>query len=218
MLSRRSLIAAFTAVAALLSIGAPAQADSATDARAFIQRLADTAMTTVAVKGLPDEERTRRFRTLFVDTFDLPEIGKLVLGRYWRAATPEQQHEFLRLFEDVQVYTWARRFKDYSGETLEILSVVPEGETDFIVQSRIKREKLDPIQVGWRVRKAGETFHVLDIVVEGASMAFTHRSEYSSVIQSGGGQVDALLAALRKKVAQLQAEVNTAQVPGPKAN
>src|SRR5512145_102901 len=121
MLSRRSLIAAFVAGAALVSAGGSARAETYVEARAFIQRLADTAMNTVAVKGLTDEERARRFRTLFVDTFDLPEIGKLVLARYWRTATPEQQQEFLRLFEDIQVYTWTRRFRDYSGETLEIL-------------------------------------------------------------------------------------------------
>ncbi len=214
MLSRRSLIAAFAAVAAVVSLAAPVRADTNADARAFIQRLADTAMNTVAVKGLTDEERASRFRTLFVDTFDLPEIGKLVLARYWRTATPEQQQEFLRLFEDIQVYTWTRRFKDYSGETLDILGVQAEGENDLQVESRIKRQKLDPIAVSWRVRRAGDTFKVLDIKVEGASMAFTHRSEYSSVIQGNGGKVEALLAALRKKVAQLQAEVGT----GARAN
>lgn len=218
MLSRRSLIAALVAVTALVSLGGPARADSSADARAFIQRLADTAMNTVAVKGLSDDERARRFRTLFVDTFDLPEIGKLVLGRFWRVATPEQQQEFLHLFEDVQVYTWTRRFRDYSGETLDILGIQSEGEADLLVDSRIKRGRLEPIAVAWRVRKSGDTFKVLDIKVEGASMAFTHRSEYSSVIQGNGGQVEALLVALRKKVAQLQSEVSTAQAPGPKAN
>lgn len=206
MLSRRTLISAFAATAALVSVGAPARADDHADARAFIQRLADTAMNTVAIKGLSDEERARRFRTLFVDTFDLPEIGRLVMARYWRAATPEQQQEFLRLFEDIQVYTWTRRFREYSGETLEILGVQAEGDNDVLVESRIKRQKLEPIAVSWRVRKEGDVFKVLDIKVEGASMAFTHRSEYSSVIQGGGGRVEVLLEALRRKVAQLQAE------------
>lgn len=208
MLSRRFLIAAFAAVVGLAALGEPAHADNNADARAFIQTLADNAMNTVAVKGLNDEERAKRFRTLFVDTFDLPEIGKLVLARHWKAATPEQQQEFLTLFEDVQVYTWTRRFKDYSGETLEILGVQAEGETDLQVESRMLREKLEPIAVGWRVRKSGATFKVLDIKVEGASMALTHRSEYSSVIQANGGQVAGLIAALRKKVAQLQAEAS----------
>jgi phospholipid transport system substrate-binding protein len=206
MLSRRSLIASFAAALALFAAAVPAKADNTADARAFIQRLADTAMNTVAVKGLSDDERQQRFRTLFVDTFDLPEIGKLVLGRYWRTATPDQQQEFLKLFEEIQVYTWTKRFKDYSGETLDILGVTPEGETDMLVDSRIKRQKLEPINVSWRVRKGSEGFKVLDIKVEGASMAFTHRSEYSSVIQGSGGQIEGLITAMRKKVAQMQAE------------
>lgn len=219
MMSRRFLIAAFAVSLSLLAAVVPARADTNADARAFIQRLADTAMNTVAVKGLSDDERARRFRTLFVDTFDLPEIGKLVLGRYWRVATPEQQQEFLHLFEEIQVYTWTKRFKDYSGETLDILNVALEGETDVLVDSRIKRERLDPINVAWRVRKSGEGFKVLDIKVEGASMAFTHRSEYASVIQGAGGQVEGLLAAMRKKVAQMQGEGLTAAAPGgAKAN
>lgn len=205
MLSRRSVILAAAVATAMAAWGPSARADNAADVHSFIQNLADTAMKTVAVKGLNDEERSQRFRSLFVNSFDLPEIGKLVLGRYWRVTTPEQQQEFLRLFEDVQVYTWARRFNDYSGETLDILSVTAEGDADAVVESRIKRDKQDPVAVSWRVRKSGDSFKVLDIKVEGASMALTHRSEYGSVIQAGGGQIEPLLVALRKKVAQLQA-------------
>jgi phospholipid transport system substrate-binding protein len=212
MLNRRRFLAAAAASAALVTAPGHALADQAS--RDFIVRLADTAMTTVAAKGLSDDERTTRFRTLFVENFDLPEIAKLVLGRHWRIATPDQQKDFVRLFEDIQVYTWARRFKDYSGETLEVLSVAAESDGDVQVESRIKRDRLDPINVGWRVRKHPEGLRVLDIKVEGASMAQTHRSEYSSVIQSSGGQVEGLLAAMRKKIAQLQAESATAAVSG----
>lgn len=207
MLNRRCFLSAAASMAVLAASPVSAFADPG--AKDFIVKLADTAMTTVAAKGLSDDERTKRFRTLFVDNFDIPEIGKLVLGRYWRIATPEQQKDFIRLFEDIQVYTWARRFKDYSGETLEVLAIANEADGDVQVESRIKRDKMDPINVGWRVRKAGEVYRVLDIKVEGASMAQTHRSEYSSVIQSNGGQVEGLLAAMKKKIAQLQAESTT---------
>ncbi|MBF0325152.1 MlaC/ttg2D family ABC transporter substrate-binding protein [Magnetospirillum moscoviense] len=209
MLSRRHLLAAIVSTFALVSSPASAFADPA--AGDFITKLADTAMTTVAAKGLSDDERAKRFRTLFIDNFDLPEIGKLVLARHWSAptTTDEQRTEFVRLFEEIQVLTWARRFKDYSGEKLEILAIEPGTTGDLQVESRIKREKLDPIMVGWRVRKAGAIYRVLDIKVEGASMAQTHRAEYSSVIQANGGTVDGLLAAMRKKITQLQAESKT---------
>lgn len=205
MQSRRTLIAAVVAGIVLAVAGHPARADAAQQARVFIESLADTAMQTVAVKEISDQERNRRFRTLFVNNFDLPEIGKLVLGRYWRIATPAQQQEFLRLFEDIQVLTWARRFEDYSGETLDILNVTQDGEINVTVDSRIRRQQLDPIGVSWLLRKSGEGFRVLDIKVEGASMAFTHRSEYTSVIQASGGKVDGLLNAMKRKIAQMQA-------------
>ncbi|MEW5728650.1 MAG: ABC transporter substrate-binding protein [Pseudomonadota bacterium] len=211
MLSRRTLIVA-VAAAAFAVLGGAAKADARQDAaRAFIEKLADTAMTTVAVKDIDDAERNRRFRTLFVESFDLAEIGKLVLGRYWRIATPAQQQEFLKLFEEIQVLTWAKRFKDYSGETLDVVAVHPDGELNVSVDSLIRRQKMDPIAVTWLVRKSGEGFRVLDIKVEGASMAFTHRSEYTSVIQASGGQVEGLLGAMRRKIGQMQAEQSAAR-------
>lgn len=205
MLTRRLFMAAVTAGIALTVAGRPATA-TATDARGFIQKLADTAMTTVAVPGIADDERNARFRTLFVTFFDLPEIGKLVLGRYWRAATPAEQQEFIKLFEDIQVLTWAKRFRDYSGETLEIVGVTPDGELKYTVDSLIRRQKQAPIAVTWVVHKTAEGYQVLDIKVEGASMAFTHRSEYTSVIQASGGKVAGLLDAMKKKIGQMKAD------------
>lgn len=202
MLDRRRFLTAVVAVSATVS-ARPLLAVSAPDAGAFIRGLAESAMNTVAIKDLSDGERSNRFRTLFVDTFDLPEISRFVLGRYWRSATDAQRAEFQKLFEDIQVYTWARRFKEYNGETLELGGVKAEGE-DFIVDSQMKRAKLAPINVSWRVRRSGETFHILDIIVEGASMAITFRSDYSAVLSSQGGKIDGLLDVMRKKAEQIK--------------
>lgn len=202
MLDRRSFLTALLAVSASVS-ARPLLAAPASDAGAFILGLAESAMNTVAIKDLSDAERSNRFRNLFVDTFDLPEISRFVLGRYWRSATEAQRTEFQKLFEDIQVYTWTRRFKEYNGETLELGAVKAEGE-DFIVDSQMKRAKLAPINVSWRVRRSGETFHILDIIVEGASMAITFRSDYSAVLSSQGGKMDGLLDVMRKKAEQIK--------------
>ncbi|MBI2241743.1 MAG: ABC transporter substrate-binding protein [Magnetospirillum gryphiswaldense] len=202
MLDRRSFLTAVLAVSASVS-ARPLLAGPAPDAGTFILGLAESAMNTVAIKDLSDAERSNRFRTLFVDTFDLPEISRFVLGRYWRSATEVQRTEFQKLFEDIQVYTWTRRFKEYNGETLELGAVKAEGE-DFIVDSQMKRAKLAPINVSWRVRRSGESFHILDIIVEGASMAITFRSDYSAVLSSQGGKMDGLLDVMRKKAEQIK--------------
>ncbi len=220
-LSRRSLLMALTRGAltraalagvaltgmALVGRTPPAfAAEKAKDAGAFILGLAETAMKTVAVPGISLEERAERFDRLFVVAFNLPEIGRLVLGRYWNTTPPAQQQEFLTLFRDIQTRVWASRFKEYSGETLDVVSVSPEGENpnESRVDTKLNRKSLEPVNISWRVRRDGNTFHIMDIKVEGVSMALTHRSEYTSIIQRNGGQVDTLLAAMRSKLEQLK--------------
>lgn len=202
MLSRRSFF--MTAAVAALSLRVPAAWAADDEARKFIQKMADTAMNTVAVKDLSDGDRANRFRELFVDNFDLPEICKLVLGRYWRPATDLQRGEFQKLFEDIQVYTWTRRFKEYSGETLDISGVEADSSGDTMVVSQIRRQNLAPINVSWRVRKDGSVLRIVDIIVEGASMILTYRSDYSGVLASQGGKLDALLGIMRQKAEQMK--------------
>lgn len=200
MLDRRTFF--LSAAALVVSPRIPAAQATAADAGQFIQGLADAAMKAVAVKDLQDAERAARFRTLFVNNFDLLEISRFVLGRYWRPATAEQRAEFQKLFEDIQVYTWTRRFKEYSGETLAISGVTAE-ENNYVVTSQIKRTSLAPINVQWRVRKDADVFRVVDIVVEGASMAITFRSDYGGVLASQGGKMDGLLTVMRQKLDQM---------------
>jgi phospholipid transport system substrate-binding protein len=205
MLSRRTLFQAALAGLLMISAALPARAQEA-DAKVFVEKLANTAITTMTNKGLSDGDRAQRFRQLFVSSFDIPEISRFVMGRYWRTATPEQQQQFLKEFEEIQVLTWANRFKDYEGISHQVTNVAADGERGVIVDSRLQRANQDPLAIQWRLRQAEGTYKVLDLVVAGTSMAITLRSEYASVIQGNGG-VDGLLALMRKKIGQMQTEL-----------
>ena len=192
-------------------VGAPIAAAEA-DPKAFVVHLADKAMEAMTAKGISDAERNQRFRTLFTSEVDVPEIGRFVLGRHWRAATPEQQQAFLKSFEDIVVLTWATRFKDYAGDLRHVVTnVVPEGERGILVESRVESDRRQPVNLQWKLKKGEPDLRVTDLVVEGASMAITYRNEYSAVIQANGGKIDGLLGALNSKVAELQAAKGTAK-------
>jgi phospholipid transport system substrate-binding protein len=170
--------------------------------------LADQAIEAMTGKGIADQDRMGRFRTLFTTAVDVPEIGRFVLGRSWRTAAPEQQQEFLRLFEDVVVLTWSTRFKDYGGSLRHrVTRATPEGDTGFLVESEVESEKQASIQLQWRLKQSEAGLRVVDLVIGGASMAITYRDEYRSVIQGSGGKVDSLLAMMRTKVIELQRPV-----------
>ncbi len=187
---------------ALLVFVAPARAAEKVNPAKFIEALGSAAIEGLTGADMPQPEREARFRALLTESFDLPAIGKFVLGRYWRTATPEQQAEFLQLFEDFLVKSYAVRFAKYAGERFDVLDVSREQATSAIVQTKVRRRGAEDIRVDWRVREGDNSFAIIDIIVEGVSMAVTQRSEFASVIQSRGGKVEGLLAALREKTSQ----------------
>jgi phospholipid transport system substrate-binding protein len=203
MISRRFLIAALAFALSGLSLFTASAAEA--DPKAFVTQLAGKAMETMTAKGLSDDERNQRFRTQFTSEVDVAEIGRFVLGRHWRAATPEQQQEFLRSFEDIVVLTWATRFKDYGGDLRHVVTnAMNDGERGIVVESKVERDHQTPINLQWKLKKGDADLRVVDLVVEGASMAITYRNEYAAVIQANGGKIDGLLGAMRNKVAEMR--------------
>ena len=207
-MDRRNFLRAIAVLGAVgYAFTGPAWAEAGQDAEKFVQGLAGQAITTIADRQLSDGERAIRFRNLFVSHFDIPEIGRFVLSRYWRQATPEQQQEFLKLFEDLSVVTWSKRFKEYNGETLEPTGAGKDGERGWLVESRIVRNQGPSIPIQWRLRQGDDmAFRIVDIIVDGVSMAITHRSDYAAAMQANGGKVDSLLATMRSKLDSLKTE------------
>jgi phospholipid transport system substrate-binding protein len=205
MLTRRILIV--SVLAAGLSLAAPiaAFAETLQSARDFVDVLSQQTIETLTGGNVGDSQRIERFRKIFVTSVDMPVIGKLVMARHWRNATPEQQQEFLKLFEDVVVLTWSNRFKDAAGKVkLEVVDARSDVDQGIQVESRIVRDKQDPLPLIWKIRQTADGgFRVVDLVAEGTSMVFTYREEYASVINQRGGKVDGLLEELRKLVARL---------------
>ena len=198
--TKRAIVA--LAACSLICISAhwvPASANDLTNgAEKFIQSLADDAVSTLTSKKLTETERQYKFRKLFRNYFDVDGIGKWALGRYWRKATKGERSEYLVLFEDLIVSTYAGRFNQYSIEKLAINGSVSRGKI-VVVNSHVNSDKQKPIRVDWRVTLPDGNYKIFDIVVEGVSLVKTQRQEFSSVIRRNGGNVSGLLAALRKK-------------------
>jgi phospholipid transport system substrate-binding protein len=184
----------------LLVAAAPVRAADPAQAQSFIEGLGQRAVEILNEPDLDADRAVAQFRTLFRESFDIPTIGRFVLGRYWRTASREQQQEYLELFENMVVETYARRFTEYSGETFRVLGSRGEGEGDTMVQSQIVRPAGPPIQVAWRVRERNGQFRIIDVSIEGVSMAVTQRNEFGAVIQRNGGRIEPLLETLRGRI------------------
>src|ERR671923_1631503 len=93
---RRSLLTSLFVLVGVAALAAPPPVNPA-DAVAFMNRLWERAVEVLNNKADP-AVRLERFRQLFHADFDTPGIARFVLGRYWRNASEEEQHEFVKLF------------------------------------------------------------------------------------------------------------------------
>jgi len=185
-------------------VSANAAQSSDVTAQLFIEGLADEAVQALTAEGVTREERVTRFRELLSHNFDVPVIGKWVLGRYWRTATDGEKEEYLKLFEDYVVITYVERFDQYSGEVIKVVKSVADPGQDALVFSEIHRPTGgEPIRIDWRVRNDSDIYKIIDVYVEGISMSQSQRKEFTSVIRANGGTVAGLLDVLRKKVESL---------------
>ena len=180
----------------------PAPARAADDAAGFISDLGTRAIS-VLTSAKSQAERESQFQAIFDQGFDVPGIARFVLGPYWRTATDAQREQFPKLFEAYIVHVYAVRFGGYSGEQLKVTGSRPDGDNATLVTSQIIADSnRPPIKADWRVAKTGRGFEVIDVMIEGVSMAVVEREEFSSVIQRGGGQLEALLKELRERSGQ----------------
>ena len=168
-------------------------------AERFIEKMASKALSFLADETLSQDKKKAEFTNLLNESFDMKTISRFSLGRYWRVSSDQQKKEYQKLFKDMIIEVYSDRFLEYSGQKFETRGYRPDGTKDTIVTSFVITDEGPDVQVDWRVRYKNGKYQVVDVIVEGVSMSVTQRSDFSSVIQRGGGDVKVLLAHLRDK-------------------
>ncbi len=179
-------------------------ATSTAEAAKFVQTLGDRAVALFANYTPAEAAKSREeFRQIFDQGFDLELISRFVLGSAWRTATPDQKAQYRQLFDDWVLDTYSRRIGAYKGETFKVTGSEPIAGTDAIVETEIIRNDGPPLKAAWRVRDIDGKLKIIDVVVEGISMALTQRQEFASEIQHKG--LDGLIRDLKARVDNLKA-------------
>jgi phospholipid transport system substrate-binding protein len=178
----------------LLAAASPRAVEGAAD---FIQDLAGRAIGILQSRDGKIEAREAQFRDLLSNGFDMPFIARFVLGKYWRKATPQERADYQALFTEFILQSYSRRMGGYSGETFTVAGARAAGKRDVLVRTRIARPGGPAVKADWRVRPKGGQYRIIDIMVEGVSMAVTQRSEFSAVMRRRGMQ--GLLQILRAR-------------------
>jgi phospholipid transport system substrate-binding protein len=176
----------------------PAVAD--TGPAEFVRTLGNEALGVIRA-DMPPAQKQAFFHQLLQQDFDVPGIARFVLGPSWRIASEPEKQEFSRLFMDYIVRVYSERFAQYRGETLRVTGSRSDSDGAIVTSEIIRPQGAPPIKVDWSLSTRDGLYKISDVIIDGVSMRTSERSEFASVIQRNGGQVQALLAMLREKAA-----------------
>ncbi|MDP3744391.1 MAG: ABC transporter substrate-binding protein [Methylotenera sp.] len=129
--------------------------------------------------------------------FDFDRVSRMVLGKNWRAATPEQQASFQREFRSLLLRTYASALGKYKDQVIEYKPMRSEpGAKNVSVKTLILQSGGQPVTVDYSLVKVDGGWKVYDIVIEGVSLVTNYRSQFSNEIRQNG------IDSLNKKLAE----------------
>lgn len=130
--------------------------------------------------------------------------GALVLGRYYRDATPAQRDAYFAAFGDYLAQAYGQALALYNGQTYQIQPEQPIGDANIVAirVTIIDPNGRPPVRLDFQWRKNSQTgnWQAYDMVAEGISMITTKQNEWGDLLRTKG--IDGLTAQLKTYAAQ----------------
>ena len=168
------------------------------EADVFIQSVVNRAAKTLG-GNLNKKERIEKLKEIARDTVDIDGIGRYTLGSYKNDITDSQMTEYKVLFREYFLKTFASRLAEYSNPEIEVVSKKKLNKNYTMVSSvLVGTEQRPEVNIEWRVStKNPDNLLIMNLIIEGLSLARTQKEEFSSIIQSNNGDINALFTTLK---------------------
>jgi len=129
--------------------------------------------------------------------FDTQYAARLVLGQYWKTATPDQQKRFVDAFYHSLLQNYGSALADFTADKLKVFpSKVAPGDDHSTVRTEIKRDSGDRIAVNYVLHKTPDGWKAYDVNIDGISYVKSYREDFGSQIQQQG--IDSVIARLER--------------------
>jgi phospholipid transport system substrate-binding protein len=145
-------------------------------------------------------EKIMKLKAIAKATVDISGIGFYTLGSYKKTINNDQTKEYLNLFEQYFLKSFASRLAEYSNPEIEVISKEKLNKNYTMVSSiLVATEQRPEVKIDWRIyTKNPENLLIRDLIIEGLSLVRTQKEEFSSIIESNDGDINALFSTLKK--------------------
>ena len=146
------------------------------------------------------EEKIEKLKKIASETVDINGIGYYTLGAYRKSISENEINQYEMLFEQYFLKSFSSRLAEYSNPEIEVISKKKLNKNYTMVSSvLVGTEQRPEVKIDWRIyTKNSEKPLIRDLIIEGLSLVRTQKEEFSSIIQSNDGDINALFSDLKK--------------------
>ena len=165
----------------------------------FVQSTVNRA-SKVLSDNLSKDQKIKKLKSIAAETVDIKGIGMYTLGSYRKTLSENQKKEYDTLFKQYFLKTFSSRLAEYSNPEIEVKFKKELNKNYTMVSSiLIATEQRPEVKIDWRIyTRNPDDLKIRDLIIEGLSLVRTQKEEFSSIIRSNDGNIDALFTELRK--------------------
>ena len=163
----------------------------------FIQSTVNRA-SEVLSKDISKKEKINQLKLIARETVDIKGVGFYSLGSTRKNLDDNQKEKYSKLFENYFLKSFSSRLAEYTNPEIEVMGKKLLNENYTIVNSLLIGTSERPeVKIDWRVyTKNSNNPLIRDLIIEGLSLARTQKEEFSSILNSNNGDINALFKTL----------------------
>ena len=124
------------------------------------------------------------------------------MGAYRKKLSDKKKDEYFEIFEQYFLISFSSRLAEYTDPKIRVDTQKKLNDKYTMVSSVLLATDEKPeINIDWRViTKNPDNPLIIDVIIEGVSLAKVQREEFNSIIQNNDGNINALLLTLQEFV------------------
>ena len=175
--------AAYAAYAAEAVPGPAPQELIETTARELLEALdADRAL------AKQDPARVRKLvDEILLPHFDTDYSARLVLGKHWRSATPEQRQRFIGAFYQSLLRNYGSALAEFTADRMEVLPFRGDlSGGQAVVRTEVRRSNGQRVPVNYTLHATPKGWRAWDVTIEGISYVRNFRNDVGAEVDQTG--------------------------------
>ena len=172
---------------------------SAIEPEIFVQSTVNRA-SKILSEDISKNEKINKLKLIAIETVDIKGIGFYTLGSVRKNLDANQKEKYIQLFEGYFLKSFSSRLAEYTNPEIDVQGKEILNANYTIVNSLLKKTDERPeVKIDWRIyTKNPDSPLIRDLIIEGLSLARTQKEEFSSILNSNDGNINALFMTLEK--------------------